>query len=100
MLKLQPQAQHTALQAARRQQQTTAFKDRYKKRAGVEGTISQAVRTFQLRRSRYVGLAKTHFQNIAIAAAINITRLADWLNEVPTAKTRQSRFATLESCLT
>ena len=99
-LKLQPQTQHTALQAARRQQQTTAFKDRYKKRAGVEGTISQAVRTFQLRRSRYVGLAKTHFQNIAIAAAINITRLADWLNDVPTAKTRQSRFAALESCLT
>jgi len=31
--------------------------------AGVEGTISQAVRGFGLRRSRYVGQAKTHLKH-------------------------------------
>jgi hypothetical protein len=32
----------------------------YAKRAGIEGTISQGVRSFGLRRSRYRGEAKAH----------------------------------------
>lgn len=94
-LKLQTGERYIVLQKARERQKTAAFKERYKQRAGVEGTISQAVRAFGLRRSRYVGLAKTHFQDIATAAAINLTRLAAWLAEEPMAKTRQSRFAAL-----
>ena len=39
---------------------------------GIEGTISQAVRAFGLRQTRYRELAKTHLQNLAIAAAMNI----------------------------
>jgi transposase len=66
-----------------------------KKRAGIEGTISQATRSFDLRRSRYIGLAKTHLQHVATAAAINLTRLADWLMDNPTAQTRLSSFAAL-----
>jgi transposase len=53
------------------------------------------VRAFGLRRTRYRGLSKTHLQNIAIAAALNIERIINWLNEVPRAKTRVSRFAAL-----
>jgi transposase len=34
-------------------------------------------------------------QNIAVAAALNIDRIVNWLNEVPRAKTRVSRFAAL-----
>lgn len=56
------------LQAARARQETADFKQQYKKRAGVEGTISQGTRAFNLRRSRYWGLAKTHLQHLAIAA--------------------------------
>ena len=48
---------------------------RYRKRAGIEGTISQAVRGPDLRHARYRGLAKTHVQNIACGIAINIARL-------------------------
>jgi hypothetical protein len=33
--------------------------------------------------------------HIAIAAALNIDRIVNWLNEVPRAKTRVSRFAAL-----
>jgi DDE family transposase len=53
------------------------------------------VRAFGLRRTRFRGLAKTHLQHVAIAAAINIDRIVAWLDEHPRAKTRTSRFATL-----
>ena len=64
-------------------------------RAGVEGTLSQGVRAFGLRRSRYRGLEKTHLQHVATAAAINIDRIVAWLEERPRATTRTSRFAAL-----
>ena len=64
-------------------------------RAGVEGTLSQGVRAFGLRRTRYRGLEKTHLQHVAIAAAINIDRIVAWLEERPRATTRTSRFAAL-----
>jgi transposase len=41
-LTLHPQAQQRALQAARERQQTATFTARYKRRAGIEGTMSQA----------------------------------------------------------
>ena len=33
-----------------------------------------------LRKSRYIGLARTHVQHVATAAAINVVRLVSWLN--------------------
>lgn len=94
-LKVQPQAYHEALQYARAQQDTEAFKQRYKKRAGVEGTISQGVRAFDLRKTRYIGLAKTHLQHCLSAAAINLVRLAHWFDGIAPAQTRTSAFAAL-----
>jgi transposase len=67
----------------------------YKKRAGIEGTISQGVRRGTLRRSRYRGLEKTHLQEVATATAINIVRAVNFLNQETPAKTRVSRFARL-----
>jgi Transposase DDE domain len=67
----------------------------YAKRAGIEGTLSQGVRAFGLRRSRYIGLGKTHLQQVAIAAAMNLDRLAAWFVDRPRAQTRVSRFAAL-----
>jgi transposase len=92
---LRPQLEHAALQVARQRQQTAEFKQAYKKRAGVEGTISQGTRSFDLRRSRYIGLAKTSLQHILIAAAMNLTRFAAYLAGTPLAKTRRSRLASL-----
>ena len=60
-----------------------------------EGTISQGVRAFGMRQTRYRGLTKTHIQHIATAAAINLERLIAWFDEVPRATTRTSRFAAL-----
>jgi transposase len=70
-------------------------KQQYKRRAGVEGTLSQAVRSYGLRYARYWGTAKTHVQHVATAAALNVDRLVAWFNERPRAKTRTSRFAAL-----
>jgi transposase len=66
---------HQAVLAARAGQDGEAWKTLYNKRAGIEGTISQAVRGPDLRHARYRGLAKTHVQNVCTAIAINICRL-------------------------
>jgi transposase len=94
-LTLQPREQHAALQQARQRQMTESFKSLYRARAGVEGTISQAVHTSDLRHTRYRGLPKTHLQHLATAAALNVSRSVAWLMETPLAQTRTSRFAAL-----
>ena len=95
VLTLKPQAQYEALETARQRQKTPEFKERYKTRAGIEGTISQGVRTFELRRARYIGLAKVRLQHVATAAAINLTRAVSWLMKTPKAQTRISHFRAL-----
>ncbi len=98
-LKLRPRPQHEALQAARTRQATAAFKESYAKRAGIEGTISQATNADGLRCARYLGLAKTHPQNIVTAAAINLARVDAWLTCKPRAATRPSKFMALRPYL-
>lgn len=70
-------------------------KELYKKRAGIEGTISQAVRCFGFRQARYIGQTKTHLQHVATAVALNLDRLADWFFGIKRAETRVSAFAAL-----
>src|SRR5882724_1719455 len=94
-LRLPPQDQYEALAAAQTWSASEEGQQLYKRRAGVEGTLSQGVRAFGLRRTRYWGVAKTHVQHVAIAAAINIDRIVAWLDERPRAQTRTSRFAAL-----
>jgi transposase len=94
-LTLHPEAEHLALQAARERQQTDDFKRQYARRSGVEGTVSQSAYALGMRRSRYIGLARTHLQHVLTAAAMNLTRVAAWMQEVPHSKTRRSHFAAL-----
>jgi transposase len=90
-----PQERHEMLLAARSRQQTEAFKALYRLRAGIEGTFSQTTRNTGVRRARYLGLPKTHLQHILTAVATNLLRLVEWLDGIPFAKTRTSRFAAL-----
>jgi len=92
-----PQAQSEALQAARDREKTDAYSELYRQRAGVEGVISQGVRVCGLRRSRYIGLTKTHLQHLFTAMAINIVRVGNWLIGVPLAQTRCSAFGRLHA---
>src|SRR3954466_7648685 len=90
-----PRADYEALNAARARMADPAWVERYRRRAGIEGTLSQGVRAFGLRRSRYLGLAKTGLQQVCTAAAINVSRVVHWVNGRPRAKTRVTRFAAL-----
>ena len=67
-----PQSHFETQQWARQRQQTHEFREQCATRAGVEGTISQAAVALGARRSRYRGRAKTHFQHLVTAAAINL----------------------------
>jgi len=79
-LTLPPPEVHAALLERRAEQATPAFLQQYARRAGIEGTISQAVRTTRLRRSPYEGLAKTHLHHVAIAAGLNLKRIGAHLH--------------------
>jgi transposase len=94
-LTLQSRVEYEALLAGRARQQTPEFAQLYARRAGIEGAFSPGVRAFGLRRARYRGLQKTQLQQVATAAAIDMTRLSAWRNGIPAATTRRSRFARL-----
>jgi transposase len=75
-----------------KRQLTAEFQQQYADRAGMEGTISQGVRAFGMRRSR--DLARTHLQQVLIATAMNLVRVA-WLTESRSMKPRASPFVGL-----
>jgi len=94
---LQTREHYEALHAARQHQTTEEFSQQYAPRAGIEGTHAQGIRRCGLRQARYLGLAKTHLQHIATAAALNLVRLGDWWAGTPQAQTRSSPFARLKA---
>jgi transposase len=94
-LTIRPKEEHLAIAKRRKQQQTKTWLKQYNQRAGVEGTISQGVRGFGLRKCRYIGLNKAHLQHLLTATAMNAIRLFAWFEGVPLAKTRVSSFAKL-----
>ncbi len=74
---------HDLLQQRRRQMQTEAFRARLRRRAAIEGTISEFARGGG-RRTRYRGLRKTALANYMHGAAINAKRwirLVQWQRE-------------------
>lgn len=90
-LTISTQKEYEILQGARQFQKTQVFKDRYAKRAGVEGTISQSVYTL----CRYRGIEKVHLQHILTACALNLTRIANWLSGKKRSQTRKLPFLAL-----
>lgn len=96
VLILRPNEQaYRALHEARQRQQTPEFRTLYAKRAGVEGTIAQSVRTCEMRRARYIGSKKLRLQALLTATAMNVLRACQWLAEKRHACTPTSRFAKL-----
>jgi hypothetical protein len=92
-LTILPEVQYESQRKIREREKTEEYRKEYQRRGGIEGTISQAVRGFGIRRSRYIGQAKTHFQQVISATAINFVRVNNWLQEIPLVKTRQPLFA-------
>jgi hypothetical protein len=77
----------------------TLFTDDYvrtfAKRAGIEGTLSRAIRRTRLRRTRSIGDARVHLSHLLAAVALNFLRLGEWLTGAERAKTRRSPCARL-----
>jgi transposase len=90
-----PKEHHEALCEARERERTADFKQQYAKRAGIEGAISRALRTCEVRRSKYIGLNKTHLHHLLSATSLSFLRVGEWLMGVPNATTRRSPFARL-----
>ncbi|MEV5414542.1 transposase [Thermopolyspora sp. NPDC052614] len=95
-LTVHPQPLQQALDAARAEQTSRDWLDKYKIRAGVEGTLRQAIAVTGLRRARYRGLPKVHLEHIYSAVALNLIRLDAWWNGHPLDRTRTSHLARLE----
>jgi transposase len=74
-LTILPRSAQEAREQRLAEQFTPPFQQRDARRAGVEATISQAVRTKGLRRCRSRGLATAHLHHVTIASAINLVRL-------------------------
>ena len=70
---------HDDLQKRRREMATEAFKRETRNRNAIEGTISELVRGYGLRKARYRGLDKNRLAHYFIAAACNVRR---WANQI------------------
>jgi transposase len=95
-LTLHPQPIQQALDTARTEQTSKQWQDKYKIRAGVEGTVRQAIAVTSLRRARYRGIAKVHLEHVFSAVALNLIRLDAWWNGHPLDRGRTSHLARLE----
>jgi len=84
---------HTGLQHRRHEQTTEAFRKRMHRRNGIEGTHSELIRRYGLRRARYRGKAKVNLQNQFIGAACNINR---WLHMMAWEAGRSTDDSTLK----
>jgi hypothetical protein len=68
--------QDELLLARRAEARTDACRARMRARPAIEATLSELVRVHGLRRHRYRGAAKRHFEHLLKAAACNLKRLA------------------------
>jgi Transposase DDE domain len=94
------EAEYQALLAARLRAGTEDYAKTYAKRAGIEGTLSRAIRRTRLRRTRYIGEARVHLGHLLAAVALNFLRLGEWLTGAERAKSRRSPFARLMAAAT
>jgi len=98
-LTLKPRVLQETLQANRAEQHAADWPGRYAIRAGVEGTMHQAIAVTGARNARYKGLAKTHLEHVCSAVALNLIRLDAWWNGHPLDRRRTSHLARLELAL-
>jgi transposase len=92
VLELRTQALSEFEKRHKKETKTTSFWNKYRQRAGIEGTISRITDEFGMRRSRYMGLRKTEFQAKIAAAAMNLYRIGENLMRLAKHGTRISAF--------
>lgn len=98
-LTLPPRDQYELQAAARAAQDSKHWQEDYKRRAGIEAAISQAVTVTGSRRARYRGLARTRLEHVCSAVALNLWRLDAYWNDTPVNRERTSHLARLDQSL-
>jgi transposase len=86
---------YRALHEARVRELTPEFRTVYAKRAGVERTMAQVVRTGEMRRARSLSSKKLRLQAFLIATAMDVLRACEWMAEGSHDSTPIPRFARL-----
>jgi transposase len=94
-LSLMPRELAEAQAASRDQEKTLSFRADYARRAGIEGTMHQAV-SHGARRARYHGLSKTRLEHAFMAVALNLIRLHAYWAGNPLDRRRTTHLARLE----
>jgi transposase len=94
---LPPRDLHTIQQANRADQADPDWQRAYHRRAGIEATLSEAVRAYGLRHTRHCGQARTHVRHVLIACGMNAARIADWhaRDNVPARQRPRTQFTKL-----
>jgi transposase len=92
---LNPRDLAEAQAANREREKTRSFQADYARRAGIEGTIAQAVR-HGARNARYRGLAKTALEHAFMAVALNLIRLHAYWTGTPLNRGNMTHLARLE----
>ncbi|MFD7057621.1 transposase, partial [Streptomyces mirabilis] len=100
MLTLRPREPEEALVRARAEQKTETWKTKYALRAGIEGTINQALDITGIRPARYRGLPRVRLQHAFSATALNVVRLDAYWTGHDQHRTRGSRLERLAYRLT
>lgn len=94
-LSIRREQPHKALVAARHRERTPAFKHEYRRRAGIEGTLSRSLRATRLRRTRYIGLDRVRLGHILTGLGVNALRLGEWFLGLERPKSRVTPFMRL-----
>jgi hypothetical protein len=98
-LTLRPRHLHEALRDARAEQKTDAWKQSYRARAGIEGTIHQITAVAGIHQARYTGLDKVGLEHAFAATAVNLIRLHAWWTGTPIQRTRTTHLSRLDLTL-
>jgi hypothetical protein len=98
-LTLRPRHLHEALRDARAEQQTDAWRQAYRARAGIEATIHQATTVTGIHQARYAGLDKVDLEHAFAATAVNLIRLNAWWTGTPMQPTRMTHLSRLDLTL-
>jgi hypothetical protein len=98
-LTLRPRHLHEALRDARAEQQTDSWKQTYRARAGIEGTIHQTTTVTGIHQARYTGLGKVDLEHSFAATAVNLIRLYAWWTGTPIQRTRTTHLSRLDLAL-
>lgn len=94
-LTLNPRGLAEVQAANREQEKTRSFAADYARRAGIEGTMNQAVR-HGARRTRYRGLPKVRLEHAFMAVALNFIRLHAYWTGTPLNRGNTTHLARLE----